>query len=467
MGGAGTVDWLPGVAFLVVGVALGVVLVWRFRTRPAPPLPSGGPLALRDLAGKRDALLAQLRELEDTAVKRTPAQLATERYALELEAARTMLELEGLEAATDKAPRRAAAAADEEMPGPLSDRPALRGFVWGTGTAAALGLLLYFVAQAAQPRGQGGSVTGGIATGTGAPAGQAQAPSTDPEEAAARDAVARNPDDLEARLSLTRIYLRNRNLMGVWNETQYILTKSPGHPQALSYQSIVRMAMGQPEMALEMLKQALRTDPNLLEGYVHLSFVYSRLGRASEAQATIAEAMRRFPEQADALKRVAEEVRTAGGSRTAQKADAEGNPHERVSPPGASEGAGAEIGSRPRASADAAGAARMVSGTVELDPSLAGQITPGTIVFITLRESGFGAGPPLAAKRLVARSFPIPFEIGSADSMRGDPIPDEALIEARADSDGDPITRSPLDPTARADDVKVGSTNLHLVLKRR
>jgi hypothetical protein len=109
----------------------------------------------------------------------------------------------------------------------------------------------------------------------------------------------------------------------------------------------------------------------------------------------------------------------------------------------------------------------MVSGTVELDPSLAGQITPGTIVFITLRESGFGAGPPLAAKRLVARSFPIPFEIGSADSMRGDPIPDEALIEARADSDGDPITRSPLDPTARADDVKVGSTNLHLVLKRR
>jgi len=462
MGGAGTVDWLPGVAFLVVGVALGVVLVWRFRSRPASPPPSGGPLALRDLAGKRDALFAQLRELEDTAVKRTPAQLATERYALELEAAKTMLELEGLEAATDKAPRRAP---DEEMPGTLSDRPALRGFVWGTGTAAALGLLLYFVAQAAQPRGQGGSVTGGITTGTGAAAGQA--PSTDPEEAAARDAVARNPDDLEARLALTRIYLRNRNLMGVWNETQYILTKSPGHPQALSYQSIVRMAMGQPEMALEMLKQALRTDPNLLEGYVHLSFVYSRLGRASEAQATIAEAMRRFPEQADALKRVAEEVRTNGGSGTAQKADAEGNPHERVLAPGASEGAGAEIGSPPRAGADGAGAARMVSGTVELDPSLSGQITPGTIVFITLRESGFGAGPPLAAKRLVARSFPIPFEIGSADSMRGDPIPDEALIEARADSDGDPITRSPLDPTARADDVKVGSTNLHLVLKRR
>src|SRR5262249_29189695 len=162
---------------------------------------------------------------------------------------------------------------------------------------------------------------------------------------------------------------------------------------------------------------------------------------ASEAQATIAEAMRRFPEQAEALKRVAEEVRSDAASRTAQKSDTEGNPHERVAPPGTGEGAAAETGSSARVVAGAAGAGRKVSGTVELDPSLAGQISPGTIVFITLRESGFGAGPPLAAKRLVARSFPIPFEIGSADSMRGDPIPDAALIEARADSDGDPITR--------------------------
>ena len=41
----------------------------------------------RDLEARRDALLQQLRELDDTASKRTPEQLARERYALELQAA--------------------------------------------------------------------------------------------------------------------------------------------------------------------------------------------------------------------------------------------------------------------------------------------------------------------------------------------------------------------------------------------
>ena len=472
MAGAGAVDWLPGLAFLVVGLALGVVLVWRFRSRPPMPPPSDGPVARRDLAGKRDALLAQLRELEDTAAKRNPAQLARERYALELEAAKAMMDLEELESAAVRGTaRRAASEAADGSRGPLSERPALRGFLWGTGSAAVLGLLLFFVAEAARPRAQGGSVTGSLpgASGTGAASPEADATSPDPEEAAAREAVARNPDDLEARLSLTRIYLRHRNLMGVWNETQYVLTKSPGHPQALSYQSIVRMAMGQPEMALEMLKQALRTDPDLLEAYVHLSFVYSRLGRASEARATVEEAKRRFPEQAAALKRVEEEVQAEATKRPAQQADLEGSPHEGVPPPGGSGAAssGAGSASPPRAAGDAPGEERKVAGTLELDPSLADQVAPGTVVFITLRDASFGAGPPLAAKRIVARSFPIPFEIGSADAMRGDPIPDSVLVEARADSDGDPMTRSPLDPAARADDVKTGVTNLRLVLKRR
>jgi hypothetical protein len=84
-----------------------------------------------------------------------------------------------------------------------------------------------------------------------------------------------------------------------------------------------------------------------------------------------------------------------------------------------------------------------------------------------LREAGFGAGPPIAAKRLSAASFPIPFEITDADSMRGDPLPKEVLLEARADADGDPMTRSPEDPAARLDDVKSGTTSVRLVLKRR
>lgn len=104
---------------------------------------------------------------------------------------------------------------------------------------------------------------------------------------------------------------------------------------------------------------------------------------------------------------------------------------------------------------------------MDLDPSLKGQVAPGTVVFVTLREAGFGAGPPFAAKRLLATTFPIPFEISDADSMRGDPLPKEVLLEARADSDGDPMTRSPQEPAARQDDVKIGTVDVRLVLRRR
>ena len=37
--------------------------------------------------------------------------------------------------------------------------------------------------------------------------------------------------------------------------------------------------------------------------------------------------------------------------------------------------------------------------------------------------------------------------------MMGQPLPDSLLIEARLDSDGDPTTRPPSDPKARADRV--------------
>jgi len=50
--------------------------------------------------------------------------------------------------------------------------------------------------------------------------------------------------------------------------------------------------------------------------------------------------------------------------------------------------------------------------------------------------------------------------------MMGQPFPETLLIEARLDEDGDPTTRPPTDPKARLDGVKVGRTNLKLVLKR-
>src|SRR5207249_4335703 len=80
-------------------------------SRRAGRLAPGVPVQIRDLAGKRETLLRQLRELEDTASKRTPEQLARERYALELETAGVLLALDEREASDGarRAPKSAAA----------------------------------------------------------------------------------------------------------------------------------------------------------------------------------------------------------------------------------------------------------------------------------------------------------------------------------------------------------------------
>jgi cytochrome c-type biogenesis protein CcmH len=449
----GAVDWLPGLAFLAAGLALGAFFVWRAGAakRTTPVQPALAPLEVRDLIGRRDALVQQLRELEDTAAKRNPEQLALERYSLELETARVLMQLD----ACAPAPPPLAEPADAAKAtgsGFLAARPALRGFLWGAAGTGVLGLLLFFAAQAARPRGEGGSMTGDVPM-----ASPSQGASLDSEEADLKAALAKNPEDVDARLSLARLYLTRQDMMAVWKETQAVLQTSPDNARALSYQALVRLAMGQGDVALTLVQRSLATDPNQLETYIHLSLVHAKMGRTRDSDAAIDAALKRFPDQAPLLGQVRQQIRSVVAD--APAATAEADPHASVPPPGGEQ-------RTPSTMVTATGGSR-VAGVVDVDASLQGQISPGTVVFVTVREAGFGAGPPFAAKRLTATAFPVSFEITDADSMRGDPLPKELLLEARVDPDGDPMTRSPQDPAARLDDIKTGTTGVRLVLKRR
>jgi tetratricopeptide (TPR) repeat protein len=462
------VAWGWPLGMLAAGLLIGVALLWRMRSVPPEPAAARAvlPLELRDLDGRLDALVAQLRELEDLADKRSPDQLARERYALELQAAAALRDRERgmarLAAPAKKVKGQAAAAATVETPtGLLATRPALRGFLWGTLTAASLGALVFVVWQQAKPREQGGSATGTVPM-----LGRRAAP--DDEMAQLTAAVAQNPDDLEARLDLAQLHLRRRDLMGVWNETQYVLAKQPGQPRALSYQALVRLAMNQPDVATSMLKQALATDPDLVEGYLHLALVYMRTGRAKEAEDTIHRASQRFPAEAPMFARVMAELRQAG-----TEAPLEGDPHAEVPAPGLEAAAAApapEAAAAPAPEAAPAAAAPPASGpglagVIELPEALRSRVNPGALVFLTVRDAAATEGPPVAVKRLAAVSFPLPFTVGPADSMMGQPLPARSRVEARVDSDGDPLTRVPTDPSARLDGVAAGSTRLRLVLQ--
>jgi cytochrome c-type biogenesis protein CcmH len=450
-------DWAAPLLVLAAGLGMGALLLWRVR-RTAVSSASFvvPPLELRDLAGKRDSLVRQLREMEDT-VSRWTDPIARERYALELELARVLLALEEHRpapgrgkkasakvpgAATGVAPPSVASATDDAN----AARPALPAFLWGAGSAGALGLLLFLVWQAARPRPEDGSLTGN--TTMDRPESSSPSPDSADEEASIRAALARDPGDIEAHLALARVRLGRRDFLGVWEETQYVLGRSPGNPRALSYQSVVHLAMGKPELAEDELKRALATEPDLLDAHRYLAFVYLRMGREKDAEATITNASRRFPTLGPKL---AEEFREMRRKVAAEGGRAGGDQATR---PGAAEGGGRAQGGR------------AVTLVLDLEPALRGQVAPGSVLFVTVREAGVEKGPPVAAKRLAAGVFPMTVTVDDSDSMAGEPLPANLRIETRIDSDGDPMTRSASDPSARVDGVKAGASGVRLVLKR-
>ena len=244
--------------------------------------------------------------------------------------------------------------------------------------------------------------------------------------------------------------------MGVWNETARVLERAPSNPPALAYQALVRLVMGQTDTAVTLLTKALASDPDLIDAYAYLALGYMRLGRPRDAEAAIATASKRFPDRAADLQRYLKGLKESE-TPVARASAAAGNPdpHAGLRTPGEGGAAPSQSGSK----------GRRVAGTIDVDPSIRGKLPAGGILFVFARPAGGSEGPPIAVKRLPAR-FPATFELSEADSMMGQPLPDQLLIEARLDEDGDPTTRPPTDPKARLDGVKVGRTDLRLVLKR-
>jgi hypothetical protein len=243
--------------------------------------------------------------------------------------------------------------------------------------------------------------------------------------------------------------------------------------------------MGQPDVARAMLARALEKDPTLLQARIFLSHALLVLADPAGAERVIDDAKRRHPQQASWLAEgfarmkadVASSPPSAAGPdpHAALAADsrapsglAAGNPHQR---PGADAGvanAHAEAAGSPGPAAELAALerdGRGIDGTIELAAGLQGRLSAGAAVFLTVREAGAKAGPPIAAKRL-APSFPARFHIDQADSMTGAQLPERVAVEARVDDDGDASTREAADPIARVEGVRLGSRELRLVLAR-
>jgi hypothetical protein len=447
-------DWLSAGGMILSGLIVGFMFWYGMKGRAKKP-----DLERSDLEAKRDVLLQQLRELKEMGGSNE------ERQRLELETADVLRKLD--QRGTDKptsdkrrsdSPVRPASAesrtGESDLRSVATPRASsIRGFLWGAGSVAVLGGIAWFVTQSATPRTE--SVTGG-----GAPmqASAAQSPQkqTDPALQQLEAAVAKSPDDLAMRNELAKSYLEHENLMGVFEQTKFILARSPDDARALTYQALVRISMGQTDGAVEMLQHAVKADPQLTDAYVALAWAGIQRGKAKEAEELINEAGRRHPDEKAKLDEVW--ARMQEQAKTPAPAAVPAN-HPALPVPGSESTSAATPAAAPASAASGAS----VHVTLSLDRSV--KQSPSAVLFIIVRDSGETAGPPAAAKRINAPTFPLDLDVTSADSMMGQPLPPSVHIEARLDSDGDATTKNPSDPFAAQDGVTTKGGKVALVLK--
>ena len=97
---------------------------------------------------------------------------------------------------------------------------------------------------------------------------------------------------------------------------------------------MVRLAMGQVDVAVNLLTKALASDPDMVDGYTYLALAYARMGRMPEAQATIAKASGRFPERSADLRRYLTELKGETPVAKASAASGAPDPHAGLATPG-------------------------------------------------------------------------------------------------------------------------------------
>lgn len=276
----GPTDWVSAAAIVSAGIIIGLLFVFVVRRKRATLL--GGDSELRDLEAARDGLIEQLREPDLSAEARTH---------LELETARVLRQID------ERSKTAKGASQPASVPNPFR-RGVIIGFASGAATVLALAGMAYFVVQSSKQ----GEVVAAPApaaaeTSTNVANAHAAEAAADPNVQKLEAVIQSAPENLDARVELARAYLDHNNLMGVFEQTRYVLGKSPNDPRALTYQAVVRLAMGQRDDAASMLAKATKADPTFLDGWIATAWMNTQNGDIRKAEVAMKEAARRHPEE--------------------------------------------------------------------------------------------------------------------------------------------------------------------------
>lgn len=446
--------WLPSLVVLATGLGLGLLLAYRLRqASSASRAPESADLQLkiRDLEARRDDLYRRLRSADEDRL--TAAEIS----ALEESAARVLFQLNQLDRGrleqasgtgdrSSETPSSSTVRSQSEArpPSPAHRRersPLITGLAFAAGMVLVVAVLVYWAVRDAQPENQTGGSTATVRTGDRPHEGQAQVPAELARQIADLDSrVAANPDDWQSRKQLASSLLAAGDFFEAFNQASQILQRLPEDPDGLFVHGVVRLTMGQSNQALELMDRVLAQHPDHKQALVYRGLALYQMGNVEQAQDTWETGLEmvggRDPEFEELLAMARSGTEPAGPG--VGSPNGSGNPQ--VATPsrvGSEEGFALEVD--------------LASGLL---------VPPGATLFVFLRtEDG---GPPVAARRVVAPSFPAQITLTAADSMMGAELPESGTIVVRLDSDGTASTTSAEDLGVEAPATKGQTTRLTL-----
>lgn len=345
----------------------------------------------------------------------------------------------------------------ELVPASSSRSAGLVGFLFGVGTCAIVGGLIYWATQGAKPRDE---MAGGapmapmaqptqMASGSGAPVDAATAHEASaeltPEVAAQldqfRQQVQAAPQDLQARRQLTVALLNANLLMEAFEQARELQKVAPNDPDGMFVEGVVRLAMGQWPVAAQLMGNVLAQHPDHLLASLAKGQAEAALGQTPQAIATLRKGLAAAGGSFPPIEELLAQLEAGGGA-----------------------GAGGMGGEAPPAAAAGAESGGSYRVHIELAPgTVAPRGADGSPATLFLALRGAAPGPPSAVKRLVNPAFPLDLTLAASDSMMGQPLPLEGKLSVSLDGDGNASTKEPGDLVAAVE--AHSGTPVHITLE--
>jgi cytochrome c-type biogenesis protein CcmH len=111
-----------------------------------------------------------------------------------------------------------------------------------------------------------------------------------------------------------------------------------------------------------------------------------------------------------------------------------------------------------------------ISGTVNIAPELAKDVTPEFVLFVTVRAADAPPfGPPIAAHRMTNLTFPVQYTVTQKDVFfEGVVLEGKVNVYAKLDKDGNagPPEPGDLEGEHKGNPVMVGATGVDIVIDK-